>query len=99
MIKLKIINIDGYIYNLKDTKENNYTLNLEFFDIDKKPQIGDYIYMSSELLNPRYEGFSTNYTFGTLEDRYGKKDIDLTDIDIIKVVINNLEIYLKRLYG
>lgn len=46
MIKLKIINIDGYIYNLKDTKENNYTLNLEFFDIDKKPQIGDYIYMS-----------------------------------------------------
>lgn len=45
MIKLKIINIDGYIYNLKDTKENNYTLNLEFFDIDKKPQIGDYIYV------------------------------------------------------
>lgn len=55
--------------------------------------------MSSELLNPRYEGFSTNYVFGTLEDTYGKKDIDLTDIDIIKVVINNLEIYLKRLYG
>ena len=99
MIKLKIINIDGDIYNLKDTKENNHTLNLEFFDIDKKPQIGDYIYMSSELLNPRYEGFSTNYVFGTLEDTYGKKDIDLTDIDIIKVVINNLEIYLKRLYG
>lgn len=60
MVKLKIINIDGDIYNLKDTKENNYTLNLEFFDIDKKPQIGDYIYMSAELLNPRYEGFSTN---------------------------------------
>ncbi len=99
MIKLKIINIDGYIYNLKDTKKNNYTLNLEFFDIDKKLQIGDYIYMSAELLNPRYEGFSTNYVFGTLEDTYGKKDIDLTDIDIIKVVINNLEIYLKRLYG
>ena len=99
MVKLKIINIDGDIYNLKDTKENNYTLNLEFFDIDKKPQIGDYIYMSSELLNPRYEGFSTNYVFGTLEDTYGKKDIDLIDIDIIKVVINNLEIYLKRLYG
>lgn len=39
MIKLKIINIDGYIYNLKDTKENNYTLNLEFFDIIYKENI------------------------------------------------------------
>lgn len=99
MVKLKIMNIDKYTYNLKDAKENNYNLNLEFFDVEEKPKIGDDIYISAELLNPRYEGFSTNYAFGTLEDKYGKDNIDLTDIDVIKIVTNKLEIYLKRLYG
>lgn len=99
MVKLKIMNIDKYTYNLKDAKENNYTLNLEFFDVEENPKIGDYIYISAELLNPRYEGFSTSYTFGSLENKYGKDNINLTDIDVIKVVTNNLEIYLKRLYG
>lgn len=60
MVKLKIINIDGDIYNLKDTKENNYTLNLEFFDIDKKPQIGDYIYMSAEVYKKHFFNFFYN---------------------------------------
>lgn len=99
MVKLKIMNIDKYTYNLKDAKENNYTLNLEFFDIEEKPKVGDSIYIHAELLNPRYEGFNTSYTFGSLEDKYGKDNIDLTDVDVIKVVTNNLETYLKRLYG
>lgn len=99
MVKLKIMNIDKYTYNLKDAKENNYTLNLEFFDVEENPKIGDYIYISAELLNPKYEGFSTSYAFGSLENKYGKDNINLTDIDVIKVVTNNLEIYLKRLYG
>ena len=30
MVKLKIYNIDKYTYNLKDSRENNYALNLEF---------------------------------------------------------------------
>ena len=99
MVKLKIMNIGKYTYNLKDAKENNYTLNLEFFDIEEKPKVGDYIYIHTELLNPRYEGFNTSYTFGSLEDKYGKDNIDLTDVDVIKIVTNKLQIYLKRLYG
>lgn len=99
MVKLKILNINNYEYNLIDEKEKKYTLNLEFFDLEKSPKIGDYIYMSVELLNPRYSGFSKNYTFGSLESKYGKENISLTDVDVIKVVISNLEIYLKRLYG
>lgn len=55
--------------------------------------------MSEELLNPKYEGFSNIYTFGSLESKYGKENISITDIDVIKVAINKLEIYLKRLYG
>ena len=100
MIKLKIIDVlDDYIYNLKDERGNNYNLNIEFLDIEQSPQIGDYIYMSLELLNQYYDGYSTNYTFGDLKNRYGKDNILLTDIDVIKIVTNNLEIYLKRLYG
>lgn len=78
MVKLIIMNIDKYMYNLKDTKENNYTLNLEFFDIEEKPKIGDYIYISAELLNPRYEGFSTSYTFGSFLKIKNIKNLDIT---------------------
>jgi len=33
---------------------------------------GDYIHISAELLNPRYAGYSTSYTFGNLNNKYGK---------------------------
>ena len=99
MIKMEIVKKDNYIYELKDEKENKYTLNLDFFDIEESPKVGDYIYISAELLNPKYAGYSTSYTFGKLENKYGKENISMNDIDVIKVVTNNLEIYQKRLYG
>lgn len=40
MIKLKIVNIDGYKYNLED--EHNYIINLEFFDVEEKLKIGNF---------------------------------------------------------
>ena len=99
MIKLKIENQNKYIYNLMDKNNNKYELNLEFNDIEEQPQIGDYIYISAELLNPKYAGYSTSYTFGKLENKYGKENIEIDDIDVIKVKTKKLEIYLKRLYG
>lgn len=99
MVKLEIIGKDNYTYTLRDEKDNKYDLNIEFLDIKSSPEIGDYIHISAELLNPKYAGYSTSYTFGSLENKYGKDNITLADIDVIKVVINNLEIYLKRLYG
>ena len=99
MIKMEIVKKDNYIYELKDEKENKYTLNLDFCDIEESPKVGDYIYISAELLNPKYAGYSTSYTFGKLENKYGKENISMNDIDVIKVVTNNLEIYQKRLYG
>ena len=82
-----------------DKNNNKYELNLEFNDIEEQPQIGDYIYISAELLNPKYAGYSTSYTFGKLENKYGKENIEIDDIDVIKVKTKKLEIYLKRLYG
>lgn len=55
--------------------------------------------MNKELLNSKYEGYSTIYTFGDLKSKYGKTNISLDDIDVIKVILDKTEIYLKRLYG
>ena len=99
MTKLKISNIYGYEYNLKDEEEHNYIINMDFFDIEEKPKIGDYIYINKELLDPKYDGYCTSYTFGSLENKYGKENITIDDIDVIKVVLDKIEIYLKRLYG
>ena len=99
MVRLKIINKENYLYDLRDEKENNYQFNLEFFDIDQPPEVGDYISFSEKLLNPSYPGYSTNYTFGNLDSKYGKKDIMPTDIDVIKIETLEKEISLKRLYG
>lgn len=99
MTKLKIVDKKKYEYNLEDENNNKYNLVLDFFDIKDKPKIGDYIYMRKDLLNPKYDGYSTSYVFGNLENKYGKENISIDDIDIIKVVMDDLEIYFKRLYG
>ena len=99
MIKLKIMNKSKYIYNLKDENDNNYEFNMDFLDMEEKPEIGDYLYMSDELLNPKYDGYSTSYTFGNLENIYGKENIKIDDVDVIKIKTYKSEIYLKRLYG
>ena len=99
MIKLKIVNIDGYQYYLEDEDKRNYIFNLEFLDVEDDIKVGNFINISAELLNPRYAGYSTNYTFGSLESKYGKDKIKLNDIDVIKIETEDKEIYLKRLYG
>ena len=98
-IKLQIINKNAYRYILKDKNGLNYDMDLEFLDIQEELKSGDYIYISEELLNPKYEGYSTSYTFGSLESKYGRENIELNDIDVIKIEMNKKEIYLKRLYG
>jgi hypothetical protein len=65
----------------------------------EQPKVEDVIYINKELLNPKYDGYSTSYTFGNLNSEYGKKDIAMDDIDVIKYVCNDKEIFLKRLYG
>ena len=99
MIKLKIMNIDNYIYTLTDEKGKKYSLNLDFIDLKNNPTIGDYIMFAEDLLNPKYDGASTTYTFGKLDSMYGRDIQSTQDVDVIKVITKDLEIYLKRLYG
>ena len=99
MVKLKIINKNNYDYTLKDEEGRIYNFNLEFLDVEEKIEVGDYISFSEQLLNPKYEGYSASYTFGNLDSKYGKSNIELNDIDVIRVEENEKSIYLKRLYG
>lgn len=99
MKKLVIVKQDNYEYFFRDENANEYILNIEFLDIEQKPKTGDYIYIHDELLNPQYEGYSLNYTFGRIESKYGKQKIEVDDIDLIKIVVSNKGIMLKRLYG
>ncbi len=99
MKKLTIINIDNYEYTLKDKNDLNYNFNLEFQNIKIKPKVGDYFYMSDELLNKNYQEYSNTYTFGPLGSLYGKTINDENNPDIIKLQIDNESLYLQRYYG
>ena len=99
MIKLRISNSNGYLYELEDENNKKYSLNLEFFDLEEPLKVGNQICMSAKLLDSNYEGYSTSYTFGSLDSKYGRANLPLDDIDVIKVIEKDKEIYLKRLYG
>lgn len=99
MMKLRIASNTGYLYVLEDESNKKYSLNLEFLDLEEPLKIGNQIYMNPELLDSNYDGYSTSYTFGNLDNMYGRANLPLDDIDVIKVVKEDKEIYLKRLYG
>ena len=46
-----------------------------------------------------YAGYSTLYAFGNFENPCGRNTINMNSIDIIKLIMKNKEIILKRLYG
>ena len=99
MKKLIIKNIDNTIYKLVDDKGLEYELNLEFIGLDKELKINNSIEISMELLNPRSSSYSSFYTFGLLNDITGRNNVSITDDDVIKLIIDDEEIYMKRLYG
>ena len=102
MKKLKIISKERNEYKLEDEERKSYNIIIELMDIEKELEIGDYIYMKEELLDSKKDEYSTSYIFGNMESKYGRK---LTEkdygesADIIKIIIEEKEIYLKRLYG
>ena len=96
MIKLIIESIDGYNYILKDSNNESYNINIEFYDIDVLPKEGDIIYINNKLLNK----INNNVvSFGKLDGIYGRKITDENDEDVIGLSIHDKVIYLKRYYG
>ena len=96
MIKLIIESIDGYNYILKNSNNESYNINIEFYDIDVLPKEGDIIYINNKLLNK----INNNVvSFGKLDGIYGRKITDENDEDVIGLSIQDKIIYLKRYYG
>lgn len=93
--KLEIVNMDEYLYHFKGEDNKKIVLNIEFVDIEYKPQNGDCIWFDTSLLKEK----NNLYTFGDLESEYGRANLSLDDADIIKIETKDKEIYLKRLYG
>lgn len=85
MKKLKVIEINEYLYTLEDSDKKTYIRDIEFYDT--KVEVGDYIYADEILIN------ETNiYVYGPIIE---KNNIE----DLIKIVHNDKEIYLQRYYG
>ena len=88
LIKLKIINIDGYNYTLEDERGNSVIKNIEFY-IENKPKIGGYIYMSEKVIKEK-----NIFTYGKI---YDYKSIKADEI--IKIETNEEKLFLQRYYG
>ncbi len=95
MEKLMIVKKDNYEYTLKDTDNKEYQFNMEFYNVEKDPEVGDYLFMSEKILQENNAVLS----FDTFESEYGRKIENALDDDIVVLMINEEKIYLKRVYG
>lgn len=95
MKKLIIANKDNYEYTLKDINNNEYQYNIEFYNIEKNPGVGDYFYISEKTLQEN----NTFLSFDVLESEYGRKIESANDDDIVVLIVSGEKIYLKRVYG
>ena len=88
MIKLKIVENDGYAnYILKDNDGKKYEVNINFMNM-KKPKVGTIIYIDESVLA---ENVSLNY---------GKPDGYLVEEKkLMTIVYGGEKIYLQRYYG
>ena len=96
MIRLKIKEINKSLYVLEDINNNVYELTIYFYDIDNKTQVNDYLYMQEKLLSKINHSI---ISLGVLDSMYGKVIEEITDEDLVILITNNKNIYLKRYYG
>ena len=96
MIRLKIKEINKSLYVLEDINNNIYELTIYFYDIDDKAQVNDYLYMQEKLLSKINHSV---ISLGVLDSIYGKVIEEITDEDLVILITNNKNIYLKRYYG
>ena len=89
MIKLTIVQNDEYAnYVLKDNKNNDYYLNINFMNMEK-PKVGTEIIIPKKVIN---EDVSLNY--GVIDEENRPKDDELLILSY-----EGKETYLQRFYG
>ena len=95
MMKLIIENIEKNNYLLRDKDNNIYKFHRLFYDIEKKPKVGDSLFLHDKLIKSPNHSFN----FGPLNSKYGKNILSIEDPDFIILLIDQENLYLKRLYG
>ena len=95
MKKLMITKKDNYEYTLKDIDNKEYQFNIEFYNIEKNPEVGDYLYISEKILQEN----NAFLNFDSLDSEYGRKIESANDDDIVALIVSGEKIYLKRVYG
>jgi hypothetical protein len=99
MTKLTIKEINKFNeYVLEDKDKNNYSLIMEFYDV-QKPEVGDTLLLHENLLNKNSAEYSQPYSFGALDNKCGREKSLLTETEIIGLQYKNKKIMLKRIYG
>ena len=98
MIKLSIKNVNNNDYELVNN-DNIYKLNIRFFDIKKFPKVGDIIYASENLIDKKYCEYSDSYQFGAVNSIYGRKININSEQEVICIVMDGENTYLKRIFG
>ncbi len=92
MKKLTIKNIEDYNYILEDENNNDYSVNMQFYDVED-PKSEDSIIMDEYLLDEHIP-----LSFGPLSGKYGK-NVKENDADVIEVITKTKKMKLKRYYG
>lgn len=86
MYRLRVVNIDEYVFTLQDSEDNFYKKVIEFMNTKYVPKVGDYISLPESILEK-----DNIYVYGDIYDK--EKD------DIIKIEQDKNIIYLQRYYG
>ncbi len=93
MKQVIIENIEDYNYYLKDKEKNDYKITIMFYDIEL-PKVNDCLIINKELLKEK--GI---LNLGLMDDYYGRNIENKKDKDLVILIKDNKEIYLKKLYG
>ncbi len=84
---------------LQEKSGKLHSLIFEFYDIENKPEVGDTLVMDEELLDRNSEAFAQPYAFGAMDSKYGRKESELDESELLGLQTKNGNIVLKRIYG
>lgn len=97
----KNLEFNTYVLDVVKPEENEnlertYTLQLEFYGVDK-PSINSYLFLNNKLLDRNSSEFTQPYSFELSNKKVTKEDFVNPDFAVLK--INKKNYILKRIYG
>ena len=102
MKRYRVLNVDGYTFELQDETGAMGKIFLSFYDIDP-PRMGEVIHLPEILFDKKANEGVVHFYFGKMSEPYGKnitqENIDEYQDEILIIERDNKRYYLKRFYG